>query len=239
MGHYVDLHAHFLAGLDDGARTLEASLQMVGALAALGFDTLNATPHQRAGMFMPHRAAIDQALAATRGRAADSFPALSIGVAAENFWDEVLHDRLQQGQVPSYPGDKAFLFEVSPQMLPPRLEATLFSIRLAGRLPVLAHPERYHALQSDLGRAEALGRSTALLVDLGALDGAHGRAGMKTARRLLEDGIAHAVTSDMHTPEDLGPVSAGMAWIRKRLGADALERLLGDHPRRILAGEIP
>src|SRR5256885_845064 len=113
MPTYVDLHAHFLPGLDDGARSVEAGLRMVEALAA---------------------------------------------------------------------------------------------------------PERYLAVQTDPARAEALGRSAALLVDLGALDGAHGRAPMKAARRLLEERLAHAAASDVHTAEDQRTVAAGMAWIRKRLG---------------------
>jgi tyrosine-protein phosphatase YwqE len=62
---------------------------------------------------------------------------------------------------------------------------------------------------------------------------------MKTSRRLLEDGLAHAVASDVHTAEDQRTVAAGMAWIRKRLGQEALDRLLSDNPRQILAGELP
>ena len=61
MAHYVDLHAHYLPALDDGATDRQMSLQMVRAIAALGFSDLYATPHQREGMFMPARAAIDAA----------------------------------------------------------------------------------------------------------------------------------------------------------------------------------
>jgi tyrosine-protein phosphatase YwqE len=62
---------------------------------------------------------------------------------------------------------------------------------------------------------------------------------MKAARRLLEDGLVHAAASDIHTPEDQRTVAAGMAWIRKRLGAPVLERLVSEHPRAILSGELP
>jgi protein-tyrosine phosphatase len=162
-----------------------------------------------------------------------------MGLAAENYWDEVFHERLSRGGLPCYPGERAFLFEVNPQIMPPRIEHALFEMRVAGRLPVMAHPERYLAIQEDVGRAEALGRSAALLVDLGAVDGAHGRPARKLARRLLEEGLAHAAASDVHTAEDQRAVAAGMAWIRKRLGPPALDRLLGDNPRAILSGELP
>lgn len=239
MEHYVDLHAHFLPGLDDGARSAEMGLAMVSSLAALGFKTVHATPHQRAGKFMPSRTDIDRTFDQVRGDALARHPDLTIGLAAENFWDDVFHQRLSAGGLPCYPGDKAFLFEIDPQHLPPRIETVLFEIRLGGRLPVMAHPERYLAIQDDPTRAEGLGRSAALLVDLGALDGAHGRPAMKAARRLLEEGVVHAAASDVHTAEDQRSVAAGMAWIRKRLGAPALDRLLAENPRLILSGELP
>jgi protein-tyrosine phosphatase len=239
VASYVDLHAHFLPGLDDGARSPDEGLSMIAALAALGFAHLHATPHQRAGMFLPSRGEIDSAMSGMQSRARDAHPEVTLGLAAENFWDEVLHERLGEGSVPAYPSGKAFLFEVNPQLMPPQLEQRLFQIRVSGQLPVMAHPERYLAVQQDPGRAEALGRSAALLVDLAALDGAHGRPAMKASRRLCEEGLVHAAASDVHTPEDQRPVASGMAWLRKRLGPEALDRLLDENPRRILAGELP
>jgi protein-tyrosine phosphatase len=56
---------------------------------------------------------------------------------------------------------------------------------------------------------------------------------------LVEEGLAHAVASDMHSPDTRDTVGGGIEWIRKRLGAEALTRLLEEHPRRILAGELP
>ena len=77
-------------------------------------------------------------------------------------------------------------------------------------------------------------------MDLGALDGAHGRPAMKTARRLLEEGLAHAAATDIHTPE--GPARPSRpAWpgSASDWATPALDRLLGENPRRILAGELP
>ena len=236
---YVDLHAHFLPGLDDGAATVADALRMVGAAASLGFTALHATPHQRSGVFLPPREDVDRVFTELQAEVKAISPELSFGLGAENFWDEVFLVRIRQGGLPTFDDGPAFLFEVNPGMMPPRIEQTLFELRLKGRLPVMAHPERYQAIQNDLHRAEELGRSAALLVDLAALDGAHGRPAMKAARRLLEEDLAHAAATDMHSPEDQRPIAAGMAWIRKRLGADTLERLLGENPRRILAGELP
>lgn len=238
MSGYVDLHAHLLFAVDDGAPDLDAAVAMVETVAALGFSQLYATPHQRAGMFMPSREAIDAARVqlneTLRGRGGPT-----VGLGFENFWDEVLADRIAADHIPSYDDGAAFLFEVATGLMPPGLERVLFDLRLKGRLPVLAHPERYVAIQDQLERAESLGRTAALVIDLAALDGAHGRPQMRTARRLLQAGLVHAAATDIHRAEDGASIAAGMTWVRKNLGPSALDILLGENPRRILEGELP
>lgn len=239
MGHYVDLHSHYLPALDDGATDLEMSLEMIRAVAALGFTELFATPHQRAGMFMPAATAISQAFQVVSAQCASAAPGARLGLGAENFWDDVFHQRAQQHTVPSYNAGSAFLFEVNTQFMPPAIENQLFDFRTGGYLPVMAHPERYVAIQREIALAEKIGRSAALVIDLGALDGAHGKQEMKTARRLVLDGLAHAAASDVHRPEDQVTVAAGMAWIVKQRGQAVLDQLLDENPRRILDGELP
>jgi protein-tyrosine phosphatase len=242
MSGYVDLHAHHLAGVDDGAPDWPTAREMIAGVVGLGFTHLYTTPHQRSGLYLPDLGVVAEAFAELGRRQAGvsvGGPELTFGLAAENFWDEVLLQRIQQGAIPSYDGGPAFLFEVNPQMMPTGIEATLFELRLQSKLPVLAHPERYLAIQKQLERAATLGQSAALVVDLAALDGAHGKQEMRTARLLITEGLAHAAATDIHAPEDLPAIAAGMAWIRKHAGEDALTCLLANNPRRILAGELP
>ena len=239
MAHYVDLHSHFLPGLDDGADDLPTCLSMVRALSEMGFSDLCATPHQFAGRFQAPLDEVRLTFDQVSPEIAKLLPEVRLLLGAENYWDDILGTRLRQGNPPCYDGGKAFLFEISPMVLPPRLEAALFDIRVSGLLPVLAHPERYWAVQRDPAVAEGLSRQAALLVDLAALSGTGDRAEVKTARRLVEEGLAHAAASDMHAPEDGRSVASGLAWIEKRLGGEVVTRLLRDNPRRILVGELP
>lgn len=235
---FVDLHAHHLAGVDDGAPDFETTRQMVDAVAELGFTRLYATPHQREGLYLPSQEAIAAAFRQLDEAAAGQ-TRFTVGLGAENFWDATFLARVRAKQIPSYDGGPAFLFEVPPPLMPAGIEAALFDLRVGGKLPVMAHPERYHAVQAQPERALALGQTAALVVDLGALDGAHGRAEMKAARELLTRGLAHAAATDIHGPQDIPGIAAGMTWIEKHLGAAALQALLADNPRRIVAGDLP
>ncbi|ACY15949.1 PHP domain protein [Haliangium ochraceum DSM 14365] len=236
---FLDLHSHILPGIDDGARDAESSLRMMRGLAELGFDTVCATPHQREGLFLPERALIERVHAETRAAAAAAALALRIPLGAENMWDGVFFERLSESRIPSYDDGPAFLFELPRETLPSALLAHLFQLRTRGALPVLAHPERYRPLWKASAMVEQLAARCALVVDLGAVAGYHGRSETKQARWMLREGLAHAAASDAHSAEDVRIAAEGMAWIRKKLGPAALTRLLADNPRRILAGELP
>jgi protein-tyrosine phosphatase len=236
---FIDLHSHVLPGLDDGSPDPDTSMTMLRGLASIGFEHVVATPHQKAGQFMPSADAISGAHADTRAALSGASVPLTLSLAAENMWDSVFFERSRSGSIPSYDGGLAFLVELPVNQLPVGLFDHMFEFQLAGKLPVLAHPERYAPLWKDDEAVDKLRASCALVVDLGAVAGYHGRKPAKMARRLLTDGIAHAAASDAHTPNDIRVAAEGIAWIRKKLGDAAVTRLLDEAPRRILAGEHP
>jgi protein-tyrosine phosphatase len=232
---FVDLHSHVLFGIDDGAPDEIASRDLLTGLASVGFTEVCATPHQKAGQYLPDLALIRERYATVS--AWSGIPRLHL--AAENMWDDVFLSRWQAGTIPAYDDGPAFLFELRPSLLPAALPEHLFKMRLAGKVPVLAHPERYAPLWDDLPMVTKLRAACAFVVDLGAIAGAHGRMEAKAARRYVEDGIAHAVASDAHVLGDVKLAAEGIAWIRKRCGERVVNRLLADGPRAILAGELP
>jgi protein-tyrosine phosphatase len=236
---FVDLHSYVLHGLDDGSPDLATSLGMIEGLAAIGFSEVCATPHQKSGQFLPELAAIDRAYATVSAAVQSSAVPVTLHLAAENMWDDVFFERSQRGAIPSYDGGDAFLFELRPGEIPVGMTETLFRLRMAGKLPVMAHPERYQALWDDTALVDRLRREVAFVVDLGAVAGYHGRKEAKAARRFVEEGIAHAVASDAHNREDVARAAEAIAWIRKRCGDAAVTRLLDDGPRSILTAELP
>ena len=48
MTGYIDLHCHWVVGIDDGVRTAADSRALLAGLAGAGFGKVIATPHMRA-----------------------------------------------------------------------------------------------------------------------------------------------------------------------------------------------
>jgi protein-tyrosine phosphatase len=234
---FVDLHSHVLYGLDDGAPDEQTALAMLDGLAALGVTEQCLTPHQKASQYLPDWDRIEATLARLEEIRKPTHPTLRL--AAENMWDDVFFQRAQQDAVPGYRGTMAFLVEIPPPLMPPGMIDQLFKFRRAGKVPVLAHPERYHPLWDDDRLAADLRNHCAFVVDLGAVGGYHGRREMKQARHLLEKGLVAAVATDAHQLGDLQQAAEGLRWIEKKLGHAAVVRLFDHAPRAILAGELP
>jgi protein-tyrosine phosphatase len=234
---YIDLHSHVLFGLDDGSPDRETSLAMLDALASLGVSEQCATPHQKAGQYLPELSAIEATYATLEGLRRPHHPRLRLAV--ENMWDDVFHARLKENAIPRYRGTEAFLVEISPSLMPPNLADQLFKLNHAGKVPVLAHPERYEALWGNDDLAQSLRRVCAFQIDLPALAGFHGRREAKQARHLVEKGLAAAVATDAHSVGDVQQAAQGLAWIDKKLGHATTVRLFEHAPRSILGGEMP
>lgn len=88
---YIDLHAHVLPGVDDGAETLEASLMMLRMASEHGTKALAVTPHG-AGVTKTQYLGKFERLKAAAAR--ESLP-VKLFFGMEMMADGTLFDRLQ------------------------------------------------------------------------------------------------------------------------------------------------
>lgn len=234
---FIDLHCHWIPGVDDGAPTLEAGLDILRGLAALGFDEVVATPHMRPGLFDNTAAALRAAFAGAEARLAELPGLPARALSSEHFFDEVVFQRLCAGEGLPYPGGASVLLEFYESSFPPRVDQLLAQLRRRGLTPVVAHPERYRALWGEpeiLERLLDLGAMA--LLDIAALVGKYGRRPQRCAELLLERGLYQAACSDAHRPGDVEEVARGIRRLRELYGDDEVVALLADGPRAILTG---
>jgi protein-tyrosine phosphatase len=236
MRGYVDLHCHWIAAIDDGARTPQEGLSMLQKLHEVGFDEVIATPHMRPGLFDNDKAGLERAFAAmqqTLSAASTRLP--TVHLASEHFFDDIVFGRLIRGEVLPYPGGKSILVEFGASAFPLRAQHRMFDVRRAGLVPVLAHPERYQPVWSDDGCLDPLlDAGTMLLLDIGALVGKYGRAPQRAAEKLLEEEAYDAACSDAHRPRDVDDVAAAIDRLIVLVGEEETKRLLSDGPRTIV-----
>lgn len=239
MEGFVDIHLHVLPDVDDGPADVAEAVRIASGLRALGFTCLVATPHARAGLYDPSVEQVGAGLAAIRAALGPAGP--RVLVAGEHFLDDVTWMRIAEGEARPYPSGRAILVEIpAVGPAPLRLVDQLFRLRVGGLRPVLAHPERCAAVQTDRGFAEDLRRAgVALALDLTSLVGAAGRTARRTAQELLELDLIDVACSDIHASDELRDVDRAIGRLRKLCGDAALDRLLHAAPVEIALGEDP
>jgi len=239
MRGFIDLHSHWVAAVDDGAKTTEDSVKLLGALREAGFDTVVATPHMRPGMFDNTAADLRRAYEATVSaiRGADGLPELML--SSEHFFDDIVFQRLLEGAALPYPGGHAALVEFPERMFPARVAHRFFDMMRRKIRPVLAHPERYAPVWKDPATLDPLvDGGAALLLDVAALAGKYGRAPQRAAEALLEDGYYYAACSDAHRARDVADVVEGIRLLFDQVGREEATFLLAEGPRAILEGRV-
>ncbi len=248
MRGFVDLHSHWIAGIDDGARSPADGIAMLTGLYGAGFSTVVATPHMRPGMFDNDRQALERAYAAMQPHLAEArargVPLPEVHLSSEHFFDDIVWDRLKRGEALPYPalpgappGERTALIEFHAQAFPVRIPERLVDLKRAGVRVVVAHPERYKPVWADDACLDPLLDAGArLLLDTCALVGKYGRAPQAAAEKLLEEDAYDAACSDAHKPPDIAEVRRGMSRLEALVGAKEAFRLLAEGPGAILRG---
>jgi len=236
---YVDLHCHYLPGIDDGVRTMDEGLAVLRGLGALGYTKVIATPHIRTAMFDNRKPglvrAYDELVEIVGGL--DGVP--ETGLAAEHYCDDIFWELFTRGEAMPYPGGKAALIEFHYEVWPRRVEERFFEMQIRGVRPVLAHPERYAALFETTDPIDPfLEVGTVALLDIMSLVGRYGRRSRRAAERMLDEGVYYAACTDSHRPEDVERVAEAIQRLRKLVGDEETEELLAENPRRILSGDV-
>ena len=239
MRGFIDLHCHWVAAIDDGARDVEASLALLRALSEAGFDRVIATPHMRPGMFDNSADDLREAYQRTVGSLKSASGLPEVGLSSEHFFDDVVYQRLLDGQALPYPGGHAALVEFSSSVLPTRLTHRFFDLIRRKVTPVVAHPERYEPVWKNIAVLEPiLDGGAVLLLDVAALAGKYGRAPKKAAEEMVEAGFYYAACSDAHKAKDVGEVRDGIKRLFDMLGKEEAAFLLSEGPKHILEGRI-
>ena len=196
----TDMHNHILPGIDDGAPDIETSLLLLTEMYALGFSKVIPTPHTYVGIYPNTRTTIadsyyrlQKALIETEG----SFPIVN-HYASEYMMDDHFTSLRIQQETLSFGTDRV-LVEMSFADNAPMLLEEIFQLQLQGKVPVLAHPERYNYLYGNMGYFEQLvSMGCELQLNLLSLLDHYGKGTQKTALDLLANNWYSWAGTDIH-----------------------------------------
>ena len=206
----IDIHSHILPGIDDGAKTLEESVQLVTEMAGWGFDRLTCTPHitkkfrNTPEIILEKFDILNNALFAN-GLNIDLRMSAEYRLNPET-WPEIL----KSGQF--MPIEDRYILMEFPINEPSDMGdlnpmEEFLKVMSLGLTPILPHPERYFYLQHD-DLLRYVDAGVKIQSNYGSLAGVYGSEVCKRAQTLIDEGIVSFLATDMHNMQYIKTISS-------------------------------
>lgn len=197
----VDMHSHFIPGIDDGAKDMAGSLQLIRKMRDFGFRKVITTPHIMSDHFRNTPDVIRKGLADVQAAVKQEGIDIEVDAAAEYYVDDGFLRKLEEEPLMTF-GDKYLLIEISYINCPENIREILFNVQIKGYRPVLAHPERYPFWFSHMAVFRELREGGVLLqINANSLAGYYGPEARRTAEKLIDQELVDFIGSDMHKIE--------------------------------------
>lgn len=235
---YYDIHTHILPGVDDGARDMLETQEMLCQAYGEGIRYLVATPHFVPDGKNPSVKELQEKLEAVRRIAARLVPEMKLALGNELLDGAGVVDALKEGRALTLGGTRYILVEFLPQEGYQSMYHSLRNYIMHGYIPILAHVERYEALYRKPGNlCELIKLGVFFQMNTGSLLGGMFRRSAVYHRKLLEDGYIHFLGSDCHRKDSRMPLMEGVLQNLRRTfpDSDTGRAVLLENPARMLA----
>ncbi len=201
---FVDMHNHILPGIDDGAKTVDDSIQLIKGFSEFGVTNFIATPHIMYNYYDNTQETIQNSLSVLKEELLkNGLNDVYITAAAEHMIDSNFETILEEKQVMPMQKDH-LLIEMSYLQRPINFDESIIAIAHNRFFPILAHPERYNFLH---GRTRKYGefkqQGIYFQLNMLSLSEFYNKEVQKIAFKLLEDGMIDFIGSDVHNLEQL------------------------------------
>ena len=236
----IDMHLHILPDIDDGPATIEEALALARTLVQEGVHAAIATPHYNDEFLRRSAIEIRTAVADMQQVLDRSSIPLHLFAGHEVLIKPGLVEDIQNGRIATLNGGRYMLLELWNNAWLPETEHVIFELRAFGIVPIIAHPERYHAIQQDPTRLAALiQQGTLAQVTASSLVGMQGNTTRRCAETLLKRGLIHCIASDAHDlrrrPPSLGPA---LQRAEKLLGKAGVYNMIEKLPAAVVSNEM-
>ncbi|MBR3322291.1 phosphoesterase [Candidatus Saccharibacteria bacterium] len=232
----IDIHAHILPGVDDGARTFDVSANMIRELWEQGVTKIIATPHYvDETIYMSSKETNLELLLKLRQKLVDEKVGVEVYLGNEIYINEKIGDLIEKGEIATLADSKYILVELPMSGEYPGYKDVLVELMEDGYKVILAHPERYVAIQEDFEIVRELCDAGILLqCNMGSIIGQYGKSAKKTIQKLAKNKMIFAFGSDIHHCHDRRDLLVAQDRLKKYYNDTELAILLVDNPGKIL-----
>ena len=235
----IDFHSHIVFDVDDGARSIDDSIKILKEAEKAGFDRIILTPHYMDDYYMVPCDEISKKIEELREQCKNENINIELYQGNEIYISNHIDEYVKEGKACSLNNSRYLLFETALNIEPQNLLEVIYKIKGLGKVPVLAHPERYSYIKENPNKLLEIFKYGVLFqANYGSIIGQYGDDAKKTVKQLLKNNFIHFLGSDVHREgniyKHMGNV---MDELKKIVSDEKINELTTENIEKVLNNE--
>jgi len=195
----IDMHNHILFGVDDGAKTIENSIELIKEEIKKGVSHIIFTPHYKNKVVELDMEKVTRNFDDLKEFAANENLNVKLYLGNEIYFGSDFYKVLESGKFNTLAESDYILIEFSVIDTPKNIAEMCYEARIKGYIPIIAHVERYSLLYEDIQLLkDILNEGAHLQVNASTLFNRESKESNKFANFLLKNELISFVASDVH-----------------------------------------
>ncbi|EPI00966.1 putative capsular polysaccharide biosynthesis protein [Enterococcus faecalis 13-SD-W-01] len=196
----IDLHCHILPGIDDGAETLEASIDMAEKAISQGITHILCTPHHNNGKYRNEKSEVISLVSFLQSELEKRQLPITLLEGQEIRITGDLIEDIRRDEILFTDLDDTYLLIEFPTLeVPLYTEQLFFELLKMGKRPVIVHPERNaHFRKNPNHLLPFLDMGCLAQLTAPSYMGVFGKDIQKTAKTMVKHNLVQMAASDAH-----------------------------------------
>lgn len=232
----IDIHAHLLPGVDDGAQTFEEVSQMIQLASKEGIVAAIITPHYSSTR---GKKGLLEQYEQLEKKVKSKFPDFNLYLGHETYYHADLIAALENGNAFTMADSRYVLIEFKPESSYSMIKQALQGLIFSGYIPILAHVERYTCLKNP-SKLESLRKDGCFMqMNYDSLHGYFWQNEIKRCRRLVKEGKIDFLATDMHRLSNRAPkISRVLKWLYTHVDDRLIKDMTYNNAMCVINNEI-
>ena len=235
----IDIHSHIIPNVDDGARSVEETFNILKEAQEAGFTDDILTSH----ILLNYYETDAQELIFWKDKLQEVLdqrgPNIKLHSGMEIYISNQMEELMQKNKLLTLANSRYMLIELPIASNVQYLDYVIYYLEAKGIKPIIAHPERYKCVQKDPDIVEEYIENGCLIqCNYGSIVNLYGREAEKTIKTLLKKNQVHFLGSDVHRENGTYLIILdAIKKIRKIIRENKINELTTINPKKILQNE--
>lgn len=232
----IDMHTHILPNIDDGAKSIEETFNLIKEAKEAGFEAIVSTSHYIEDYYETNVAERKVWLSAITEKLKEANNNTSLYIGNEIYIYDNIIGLLEEGKAATINDTSYVLFEMPLNAKPLNLYDVVYEMLQYKLVPILAHPERYSFIQDDPEIVyDLIEKGVLMQANYASIVGTYGQKAQILVKKFLESDMIHFFGSDVHRQNTIYPkIPNILVELENIIGKEKLYELTTLNPSLVL-----